>query len=464
MKKMKNESNLTKTEVVERIEKPYIILKDKVYLTVMNTSEKFSFAHLKDGEIEFVEKVHYNGKDVFPNRLPLQNGELRAIVGIPDSTAIALLPTMEAEDLFEEIIVHLKKYVDAPESDIETFAYYALFTWFYQKTNTLPYLRFIGDTGKGKSRFLEVIANLCFYPVRMDGGSSGASIMRYNENWHGTLVVDESDLNGGPEDPYIKYLNLGFQKHKNIAKCKPSDYNSFDFFDPYCPKLIAMRKPFQDNATEGRLISFTPKETRKSEIPVNLPSSYENEVRDLRALIARFVLFNWDKVDGDMVYNCNPLNIEPRIQQITIPLSMVCQLLPDKEDMFNRFVSERQKEVKKVRSESLEGMVFSHICALATGDGKVPKGFEDYENDKGPIRITPKMASEGFGISSKKMTETLKSIGIRSDSNRIEMPNGEKKIIRYYVVPDEDTWNEMTQRYWYGEDVPEYPEVLKPMP
>jgi hypothetical protein len=293
------------------------------------------------------KKVVIDNKEYIPKKLPLQNGEYKKIVGIPNSIVMFAVETMEAADLFEEMKQHMKRYLDAPESEIEIFCYYALFTWFYQKINTVPYLRFLGDTGKGKSRFLKVISDLCFYPVSVDGGTSGSAIMRVNEGWHGTLVVDESDIKGGSDNLFIKYLNLGFQKYKNVTKRKSKDYNTFDYFDQFCPKIIAMRNPFEDNATEGRLISITPKETKRLDIHFILPEDYNFEVTHLRGLIARFVLYNWNKVDSKALNNFPYLDIENRIRQMAMPLSLICQLFPDKEYLLEQFVNQRQAEVKK---------------------------------------------------------------------------------------------------------------------
>lgn len=452
-------------EAVNIIEKPYIILKDKIYLSVISNAENFSFAHIEDGELKFEKKVVLDDKEYIPQKLPFQKGEYKKVVGIPNIAVMDMMETKDAEVLFDEMKKHMRKYIDAPESEIEMFSYYALFTWFYQKINTVPYLRLIGDTGKGKSRFLKVISDLCFYPVTMSGGSSGSSMMRYNEEWHGTLVIDESDIKGGSDDLFIKYLNNGFERNKYVSKCKKNDYNSFDWFDPFCPKVIAMRKPFEDNATEGRLISVTPKETKRLDIDFILSEDYNFEVTYLRAVIARFVLFNWNQVDGNALNNLPHLDIENRIRQMAIPLSLICQLLPDKENLVEQFVNQRQTEVKKTRSESWEGTIFNLVYALATGDEKVPKKYENFVgNNGGAVRVKPAMVTDILNVSAKSVTDYLKSIGMISEQGRVKLLNGTNPNSRYYAVPDQNTWEEIIQRYWYDEgssEVPECPEALK---
>ncbi|WP_407356518.1 hypothetical protein [Methanolobus sp. WCC5] len=443
------------------IEKAYIVTNDKIYLTVMDEADNFSFAHLENDGIKFEEMIHHNGKNLIPQKLPFHKGEYRKVVGIPQKSLIDRVKTMDTEELFKELTEHMEKYIDASEMDIDMFAYYAMFTWFYPKTNTVAYLRFIADTGKGKSRFLQVISDLCFYPVNMAGASSGNAMMRYNEEWHGTLVVDECDPKGGAEDPLSKYFNLGFERRNSVAKCKPSNFNEMDWFDPFCPKVIAMRKPFEDNATEGRLISITTKETRRKDIPVNLPPSYGKEVERLRALITRWALYNWDKVDGTKLYDCSHLDIENRIKQITVPLSLICQLLPNKEKMLEEFLYRRQAEVKRARSQSMEGMIFNHVYSLAIGEERMGDEFHEFRTEGGLIAVTPTMVSKNLNISTKTIAGYLQSIGMISESNRKEFASGNKKVIRYYAVPDQSTWEEIIQRYWCGDNTPECPQALR---
>lgn len=455
-----NEMNINK----ETVKKPYYFTDDEIYLSVIDSNGSLSFAYLKDNEINFGNYIEVENKKIIPPSLPKRNGEVKSIVGIPNKSYIRLMDTLDATELKESIIKHLNKYIDAPESEIELFTYYIIFTWFYNKTNTVPYLRMLADTGKGKSRFLTVIADLCFYNIKASGASSATACIRFNENWHGTLEIDESDIDGGADNSFIKYLNSGFEAHKYFLKCKSNNYEEQEVFDPFCPKVIAMRKPFKDNATEGRVISVTPRETNRKDISMNLPKKYYQETEILRALISRFVLFNWKNVDGDMNRSFGHLNAENRIKQMILPMSLICQLFPDGEELLEEYVEKRQKEVKKERSESFEGAAFNYVYSLAIGEEKPTNDFIDYVGNAGLVAVTPSMAAKGLSMTSRKLTEALKSIGMISESNRVLMPDGRKVSKRYYAVPDENTWQEIIQRYWYqdsGSDSPSCPEALK---
>ena len=150
-----------------------------------------------------------------------------------------------------------------PELDLELCVYYILFTWFYTKVKTLGYLRFLADTGKGKSRTQKVIGDLCFYPVFASGASTFSGIARLNNRWRGTLIMDEADTSGDKESQFVKYLNLGFERGKYYVLSDKQNPRLQEFFDPFSPKILAMRQPFRDNATEARLLSVSPHETTR---------------------------------------------------------------------------------------------------------------------------------------------------------------------------------------------------------
>ncbi len=452
----------------ELIRRSFIATEKNIYLTVMD-KDKFEFAFVENGELQFAEKIDYEGQDIYAQKLPIINGKVKPIVGVPHVSTMVLVETPKAADLFEDIKLHLQKYLDAPGSEYDLLACYILFTWFYPKVNTLPYLRFLGDTGKGKSRFLTIVSSLCFYPLVANGSSTSSGAMRLNELWHGTFVMDEADLDGGARNPFVKYINTGFEKHNSVhTKCKPSNYEENEYFDAFCPKVFAMREHFKDNATEGRVFSFTPKETRRKDIPVILPKRYDVEVEVLRARIANFVLFNWNKVDGNKLLDYQEFDVESRIKQILIPISIICQLLPQGDEMLKKYILRRQKELKYVRAQSFEGIAFNHVYALAVGDEIPSSKFEDFITASGVAAITPSMAAEGLGSSPTGVTKALQSIGMMSESQRIGRASGKKVNTRYLAVPDGDRWREIIQRYWISdsedellEQFPECPEILK---
>lgn len=449
----------------ERITKSFVITEDGIYLSIMDKIGVPYFAYFENDQINYIDRIQKGGQEIYPQQLPFYNGSYVPIVGVPIMEFIDEAPNIEAEDLFELIHDHMSKYIDAPDTDMEMFIHFVLFTCFYKKLNTTPYLRFIGDTGKGKSRFLKVVSDLCFYPITAEGASTTSGIMRFKEQWHGTLKIDEADFNGGAESEIIKYLNLGFEEDHPFIKTNVANHKQQDFFDPFCPKVIAMRKPFQDMATEGRLLSFSPRETTRKDIPSNLPPEYKENVDKIRGIITRFMLRNWKHVDPNKLIDCSDMEIEARLKQLTIPLSLTLQLMPDGEERFKDYIARRQDEVREVRSQAWEGTMFNYVLNLATGEEEPHPDYAQFITDGGILAVTPSMVAKGFGTSPKSASQTLASIGMTTEQKTVRLQTGSKKT-RLYVVPDENVWHEIIQRYYYvdeesGDRNPPCPEVLK---
>lgn len=447
---------------------PYFEKEGRLYLTCISRDDRYSYAHLQDGKVVFsTEETDPSGILTVPPELPIHQdrGTTSYIVGIPLTDLLEKAELLSPGELFTRMRDHLHRYIDASERDYELFVYYALYSWYFQKCNTTPYIRFIGDTGKGKSRFLKVISNLCFYPIRASGASSISGIMRFKERWMGTLQIDESDLRGDQSDKLIKYLNLGFEKENYLLLTDKNELSKVHLFDPFGPKIIAMRQPFLDTATEGRCLSFSPDETTRKDIPPELPARYAEEVAELRALIARFTLEHWSEISEDSMLSCSGKGIEGRLKQMARPLSVILTLFPDGQERFTEYLNARQKEIKRTRAESSEGMMFNYVLSLAQGEENLmvdPEFGKYYYEGKIQV-VSSKMVATALRCSFKTVNRTLGGIGMVSEQKRVQTATGQKNI-RAILVPNRKKWVEIMQRYYYdesGEEFFECPECLR---
>ncbi|HDM78349.1 MAG TPA: hypothetical protein ENG51_18095, partial [Deltaproteobacteria bacterium] len=291
--------------------KAYFIKDGRLYLEILTKDGEYQFAYQDDkGQINFVDIVD----DIIPVELPITaDGERAGIVKLPDD-GISTCRLLEPPELLEKIKRHISKYCDMQTLDMDISSYYVLFTWFWKKVNTRPYLRFIADTGKGKTRMQEVTGDLCFYPTTAGGSGSFSGMFRTHQLWRGTLIIDEADTREGKDSRAIKYLNLGFQDGKWFILSDKKNPKKQEVFNPAGPKVIAMREHFRDNALESRLISITAHETTNEDIKPLLDAEYEAETRELRNEIARFVLAHWRDVDGSKMIDFRGLGLEPRLR------------------------------------------------------------------------------------------------------------------------------------------------------
>lgn len=443
--KKENSSEKKETAPDDETQRPYFIEDNTLYLTCMDARNHYFFVHY-DGEKLVFTPSH---KGIFPRKLQEKDGLPIRYVGIPSKEQLEQSDlSITATDLYELIDTHLDRYIDAPALERELFIYYLIFSWYYVKTTTAPYLRFIADTGNGKSRFERCCGDLCFYPIRCAGASSVSGIMRMKEKWNGTLLIDEADLKESTTtNELVKYLNLGFERGQYYLKTDKEDTKQQDIFDPFCPKVIAMRHPFQDNATEGRLLSYSPKETRRKGIPILLTSVYDTAVEELRATIAAFVMRTWSCVDGNATIDLTEVNIEARLKQLGMPLSIVLQLFPDGTERLKEYLLKRQTEIKNIRAASLEGMTFNSVLDLIDS---MPKD--------NPY-LSAREVHEKCGLRNPaQATKILHGIGFKTEVTHVAGKN-----VRKLVVPDNFTWTNIIQRYYVSDDkkYAECPHILK---
>jgi hypothetical protein len=463
--KAKNDGDETPKRVLPHFEKD-----GRLYLDVRDEHGHHWFAHLDDaGELAFSrEVIGADGIAILPRELPIHQdtGMAAAIVGLPSKEAMEAAAVMDPGMLFDAINRHLKKYIDVPDDERELFIYYQFYTWFYRKTRTAPYLRFIADSGKGKSRIIRGVSDLCFYPVRAAGASSFSGIFRNKERWHGTLVVDESDLQGGADNPVVKYLNLGFEADQPFILSDKNDPSTVHLFDPFGPKVIGMRQKFGDMATEGRCLSFSPRETRRRDIPVEVDDAYDEAVTILRAHLARFALAHWSDVTTEALMDVTAIDVEPRLKQMLRPISLVLSVFPDGEVRLTDYVRARQIEIRQTRSESNEGKCFNLALKLANRDEDLmddPK-FGKYYRHGTLQAVEARMIGALTGWKTNAVSKLLRGIGFATKETSIKVQTvgpakdgeqgkiGERKLtVSKMIVPDVQAWREMVSRYYFQE-------------
>ena len=446
----------------QKLSRPYVYYGNCLYLQVRKFDGKMAFAFLDGNKVELSEEISIGkGQVVVPQSLPQgEDGVEIDLVGIPDE-GIKTESIVTPSELLNRTKTHISNYVDLNPLDLLLCCYYILFSWFFKKANTLGYLRFIADTGKGKSRAQRVVGDLCFYPFRTSGASSFSGMARTSQKWRGTLVMDEADLNGDTANQVIKFLNLGFEHGQYYVLSDKENPRNQQYFDPFMPKVIAMRKPFQDNATEGRLLSISIFETNNPDIPILLPVGYPKEVHSLRNAIARFVLEQWNNINPNKLITFGHLPIEPRLKQLAMPLSIIFQLYPEGLKEFETYLLARQQEVKRTRSMSWEGTLFNYVLAIATGDSDLQESYPEYYENEIVLAVTPTMIAKQMNSTPKAVTQGLLSIGFTVETRRIG--SGNKKP-RLYAVPDSQKWAEMVSRYYFSEDdIPsaDAPEILR---
>jgi len=225
-------------------------------------------------------------------------------------------------ELIAAIREYLYRYVDLSDRFQRIASYYVLLTWVYDAFNELPYLRLRGDFGSGKTRALMVIGSLCYKAFFASGASTVSPIFHTLDTFRGTLIFDEADFRFSDEkSELVKIFNNGNAKRFPVLRTAVTVKREFNptAFDVFGPKIVAMRRSFEDQALESRFLTEEMgQRSLRDDIPINLPDMQEDEARSLRnrLLMYRFLTLEKIRVDESLV---DP-GLSPRLNQILIPL------------------------------------------------------------------------------------------------------------------------------------------------
>lgn len=213
-------------------------------------------------------------------------------------------PFSDKRVLLADLRAYIRRYVQLSPFFEEIAAHYVLLSWVYDAFSELPYLRFRGDFGSGKTRALITIGSICYKPIFASGASSVSSLFRMLDAFGGTLLLDEADFRFSDATADLtKILNNGNVQGLPVLRTVSTRDNELHprAFKVYGPKLIAMREGFADPALESRFLTEeTAVQRLSSDIPIHLPGIMREEGRELRNRLLgwRFAARNHLDVDA----------------------------------------------------------------------------------------------------------------------------------------------------------------------
>lgn len=226
------------------------------------------------------------------------------------------------EGLLAEVRAYLHRYVDLPDVFEAIAAHYVLLSWVYDAFNELPYLRFRGDFGTGKTRALLAIGSICYKPFFASGASTVSPIFHVLEAFRGTLVFDEADFRFSDATASLtKILNNGNVQGMPVLRTMSSHQRELNpqAFRVYGPKLLGMRGRFSDVALESRFITHdTGGRTLRDDVPIQLPSSLRSDARALRNKLLTWRLKHRATVASTVAVL--PRELSPRVRQVASSL------------------------------------------------------------------------------------------------------------------------------------------------
>lgn len=375
--------------------------------------EATAFAVWKDAAWKIESEIVLNDSRVLVPYSPQNNLIQNNVILFPSAPE----EYGSTESLQEEIQSFIHRYVDVAPLFEKIASYYVLFSWVHDAFNELPYLRLKGDPGSGKTRFLLAVGSLCYKPIFASGASTISPIFRILDAFRGTLIIDESDFRQSDEHAEaVKILNNGNAKGFPVLRSEASA-NGKEFnpraYHVFGPKIVATRNFFEDRALESRF--FTEDMGRRplrEDIPISLPDESKDEATRLRnkLLLFRFRNLQKQKAQPDLVDR----SIEPRLNQIFIPLLSIIENEKTREDIrelarrYNQqMVADRGLETQAQVLEVIEAMQSqgSRLTIKSITDAFIDQYGTEYER-----KITPKWI--GNLIRNKLHLRTQKSDGV----------------------------------------------------
>jgi hypothetical protein len=311
-----------------------------------------------------------DGSCSIETQVELTTGE-RLVPYSADNTLIetraVLLPSavgavVEKTQLLEEVRAFIHRYVDLPDTFESVAAHYVLLTWVFDAFTDLPYLRFRGDYGTGKTRALQAIGSLCYKPFFASGASTVSPIFHIQDAFQGTLILDEADFRFSDASAQLtKILNNGSTAGMPVLRTMTNRNRELQpqAFRVFGPKIIAMREQFSDLALESRFLTCETSGRRlRADVPVHVPDVFTSE-----ALAIRNKLLAW-RFRSRFLVGPDParaaVGVAPRYRQSSLALlSLVDD--PTLRDQITRELAGEEARVMQERADTLEAAMLSAI-------------------------------------------------------------------------------------------------------
>lgn len=393
----------------------------------------FCVYDMKSGQVTYAADILINGLKYAPH------------IGEEIEKKAVLLPSQALdygtdEELDNRILLFIRKWLDIPD-DMRRFSLWnTKRSWVYERFHTLNYLRALGDLGQGKTRYLDTLGSIHYKPILTSGATTAAPVFRIIDKWRGTMVFDEGDFKSTEEtDLIVKVLNMGYERGKFIMRCDQNDAELIRFFDPYCPKIIATRKTFQDKAVESRCITQVMSGTSRKDILRNLNDDFKREALEIRNMLLMWRFRNYHAIQPNVEGGFDLGDLEPRVEQIVTSFVSLFSKDAKQMELFKEFIKKHQEELIEERQNSFAGSVVLALHSLLEQKNNCISAWDiivegQLTDAKGellkPRALTSTLKSFGFGKNEIKRVGDKTKRCIPLDQNHLNL------LFKRYGVTD----------------------------
>jgi hypothetical protein len=157
-------------------------------------------------------------------------------------------PSMAPEELCRLLLETLARYIDMPTEvapgSFMTLACWVVLTYVAPVFDAVPYLLLNGPAGSGKSRLIDLLAEVVFRPL-VTSNLSHAALFRSLDIYGGTALLDEAERlresNAPDVQELLSSLLSGYRKGGTALRCEGDRNGAFQLrhFSVFGPKAFA---------------------------------------------------------------------------------------------------------------------------------------------------------------------------------------------------------------------------------
>lgn len=422
------------------------------------------------GKDFFADAVIYNGKIVFAkvdkegvslcdSIITDESKQVYPIGNDVDSRLLKLPEIYELpngkEDIkkvYADLEKTIKKVWDAgSDTNHKFFALWICGSYRYDLVGVAPYLRLHGPFGSGKTRGLDVIANVGLRPISFGPGMTEAVIFRLCEQFKPCACLNEFDEKSNSEysSVAVQLLNSRYERGHPIARIGGRDNDRIDLFDPFGPTAFSARTRFSDSSLESRILEIQCEETDREDIPdIINPEEFNTLFKPIRDKLY-LVLRLYYSAEREKMPDASEM--PRRFRQVLSAMwgAIHPDLLPELKELIKQMKEEEQEKLQN----SDEGLIWWAIFdrakeywALNKHCLGTPELLEKQLKEK-PLTLIGKQIEEIIGIPEGKRTgrkggRILGSMGFKLD----------KKHEGRFWVCSEKLWKKMLTRTGYPEN------------
>ncbi len=162
---------------------------------------------------------------------------------------------------------------------------------------TVPYLRTVGETGSGKTRFLSSVGSLCRLPC-FTLTITTASLFRVIDKYAPTMIIDEANFEKGSDDAtaLMQITLAGYKKGSSVLRVEKSSSGELTpkSYKVYGAKIYAGIKASDSPAFENRCHKIIMQETKRDDIELIVSDETDLLAETLRNKLTLWRLRNLD--------------------------------------------------------------------------------------------------------------------------------------------------------------------------